>query len=303
MASSSARQSSWQRSWTRKKSNPPRTRSELKATENVTEKLKYPLTNIHPDARIADGVLIEPFATIRADVVIEEGCWIGPNVVIDNGARIGRNTRIFSGAVISSIPQDLKFAGEYSLCEIGAHCTIREFATINRGTSASGKTVIGDHVLVMAYAHVAHDCIIGDHAILANAVNLAGHVTIDEHAIIGGMSAIHQFVRIGRHSILQGGSLVGKDVPPYCKGAHFPLRYSGVNAVGLRRRGFDTPTINSIQDIYRVLFASGKNVSQALEFISSEMAPSEVRDEILGFVKASGRGIMKGYKVGADEQA
>jgi UDP-N-acetylglucosamine acyltransferase len=266
-----------------------------------TETLKYPLTHIHPDAQIAAGVVVEPFATIQGDVVIEEGCWIGPNVVIQDGARIGKNTKIFPGAVISSIPQDLKFGGEKTTCIIGDNCTIREYATINRGTSQSGSTVIKNHVLVMAYAHVAHDCVVGDHAILANAVNLAGHVLIDEYAIIGGMSAIHQFVRIGRHSILQGGSLVGKDVPPFCKGAHFPLRYSGVNAVGLRRRNFEVSVINQLQDIYRLLFASGKNVSQALEAIEGSIAATPVRDEILGFVRASERGIMKGYRTGTDD--
>jgi UDP-N-acetylglucosamine acyltransferase len=266
-----------------------------------TEKLKYPLTHIHPDARIAEGVVIEPFATIQGDVVIEEGCWIGPNVVIQDGARIGKNTRIFTGAVISSIPQDLKFGGEKTNCVIGENCTIREYATINRGTTQSGTTILKNNILVMAYAHVAHDCVVGDHAILANAVNLAGHVLIDDYAIIGGMSAIHQFVRIGRHSILQGGSLVGKDVPPFCKAAHFPLRYSGVNAVGLKRRHFETEVINEVQDIYRILFASGKNVSNAIDHIVSNLSPSPVREEIVAFVKASERGIMKGYRAGSDD--
>ncbi len=245
--------------------------------------------------------MIEPFATIQGDVVIEEGCWIGPNVVIQDGARIGKNTRIFAGAVISSIPQDLKFGGEKSTCIIGENCTIREYATVNRGTAQSGTTILKNNILVMAYAHVAHDCVIGNHAILANAVNLAGHVLIDDYAIIGGMSAIHQFVRIGRQSILQGGSLVGKDVPPFCKGAHFPLRYSGVNALGLRRRNFETAAITEVQDIYRILFASGKNVSNALLQIENEINPSPIREEILEFVRSSERGIMKGYRAGLDD--
>ena len=267
----------------------------------ITKTLKYPLTHIHPDARIADSVVVEPFATIQGDVVIEEGCWIGPNVVIHDGARIGKNTRIFAGAVIASIPQDLKFSGETTTCIIGENCTIREYATINRGTSQSGTTILKNNILVMAYAHVAHDCVIGNHAILANAVNLAGHVLIDDFAIIGGMSAIHQFVRIGRHSILQGGSLVGKDVPPFCKGAHFPLRYSGVNAMGLKRRNFDTEVINQVQDIYRILFASGKNVTNALQMIEETIDMSPARDEILEFVRSSERGIMKGYQAGKDD--
>ena len=270
---------------------------------NSLENLKYPMTHIHPDAKIAEGVQIEPFVTIKGDVVIEEGCWLGSNVVIHDGARIGKNTRIFPGAVISSIPQDLKFAGEITTCEIGENCIIREFDTINRGTKESHTTKVGNNVLIMAYAHVAHDCVLGNNVILANAVNLAGHVIIDDFAIVGGMSAIHQFVRIGKHSILQGGSLVGKDVPPFCKGAHFPLRYSGVNALGLRRRAFDAQTITDIQDIYRLLFASGKNVSQALQSIEEEITPSPIRDEILEFVKSSNRGIMKGYKPGSDDEA
>lgn len=268
---------------------------------NTAEKLKYPLTHIHPDAKIADDVQIDPFVTIKADVVIESGCWIGSNVVIDNGARIGKNTRIFPGAVISSIPQDLKFGGEYTLCEIGDNTTIREFATINRGTSHSNTTKIGNNTLVMAYAHVAHDCILGNNVILANAVNLAGHVIIDDHAIIGGMSAIHQFVRIGRNSILQGGSLVGKDVPPFTKGARYPLSYVGINTVGLRRANFDEPTIVQIQNIYRILFVMGKNVTSAVKMIESEIPQTAIRDEILDFVKTSSRGIMKGYASKSDD--
>ena len=261
------------------------------------------MTNIHPDARIAEGVEIEPFVTIKGDVVIEEGCYIGSGAVIHDGARIGRDTRIFSGAVISSIPQDLKFGGEETTCIIGDRCTIREYATINRGTKENNATIVGNDVLVMAYAHIAHDCVIGNDVVLANNATLAGHVKIDDFAIIGGMSAIHQFCRIGRHSILQGGSLVGKDVPPYCKGAHFPLRYSGVNAVGLRRRGYDNATIAHIQDIYRILFASGRNVSQAVQAIETEIENSELRAEILEFVRSSKRGIMKGYKSGSENDA
>lgn len=268
---------------------------------NTAEKLKYPLTHIHPDAQIAEGVEIDPFVTIKGDVVIESGCWIGSNVVIQDGARIGKNTKIFPGAVISSIPQDLKYAGEYTLCEIGENCNIREFATINKGTSHSNTTKIGNNTLVMAYAHVAHDCFIGNNVILANAVNLAGHVIIDDYAIVGGMSAIHQFVRIGRNSILQGGSLVGKDVPPFTKGARYPLSYVGINTVGLRRANFDEPTILQIQDIYRILFVMGKNVSSAVKQIEADIPQSAIRDEILDFVKGSSRGIMKGYASGGNE--
>lgn len=256
--------------------------------------LIHPLTSIHPEAKIAEDVVIEPFVTIKGDVEIGSGCWIGSNVVIDDGARIGKNTRIFPGAVISTMPQDLKFGGEYSTVQIGDNCTIREYVTVNRGTSYSGTTKVGNHVLIMAYAHVAHDCVIGDHVILANSVNLAGHVVIDEHAIVGGTSAIHQFVRIGRHSILQGGSLVGKDVPPFTKGARYPLSYVGVNTVGLKRRGYDAVQIHQIHEIYRILFASGRNTTQAMEAIQAEIPESEFKREIMEFVKSSPRGIMKG---------
>jgi UDP-N-acetylglucosamine acyltransferase len=256
--------------------------------------VNQPLAFIDPSARIAPDVVIDPFVTIRSDVVIESGCWIGSNVVIHEGARIGKNTRIFPGAVISSIPQDLKYSGEYSTVEIGENCTIREYVTVNRGTSHSGTTKVGNNVLLMAYAHVAHDCMIGDNVIIANAVNLAGHVIIDEHAIIGGTSAIHQFVRVGRHSILQGGSLVGKDVPPYTKGARYPLSYVGVNTVGLKRRGYNPQQVNEIHEIYRLLFAAGKNTSQALEAIEESIPDSEFRREIVDFVRSSPRGIMKG---------
>lgn len=262
--------------------------------ETISKNLIHPLTSIHPDAKIGENVVIEAFATVKGDVVIGDGCWIGSNVVIDNGARIGKNTKIFPGAVIATIPQDLKFGGEYTTVEIGNNCIIREYVTVNRGTTYSGTTKVGNNVLIMAYAHVAHDCVLGDHVILANAVNLAGHVVIDEHAIIGGTSAIHQFVRIGRHSILQGGSLVGKDVPPFTKGARYPLSYVGVNTVGLKRRGYDSEQIHQIHEIYRLLFASGRNTTQALEAIEAEIPDSDFRREILDFVRSSPRGVMKG---------
>lgn len=257
--------------------------------------MNHPLSQISTSAEIGQNVTIEAFVTIKGDVEIGDGCWIGSNAVIHEGARIGKNTRIFPGAVISSVPQDLKYRGEKTTCVIGKNCTIREFATINRGTSFSDTTTIGDNVLIMAYAHIAHDCIIEDNAIIANAVNLAGHVKIDEYAIIGGMSAIHQFVHVGRHSILQGGSLVGKDVPPYTKAARYPLRYMGINSIGLRRRGYDPETIRQIQEVYRVLFLTGRNRTQALAHLETQFTATGIRDEIIQFVRNSERGIMKGY--------
>ena len=256
--------------------------------------MNQPLSYIHPEAKIASNVVIEPFTTIHKDVVIKEGTWIGSNVTIMEGARIGKNCKIFPGAVISAIPQDLKFEGEETTAVIGDNTVIRECVTINRGTVDRYKTVIGSHVLLMAYVHIAHDCIIGDHSILANAVQVAGHVVMDEYAYVGGMSALHQFVKVGEHAMISGGSLVRKDVPPYIRAAREPLGYSGINSIGLRRRGYSNEKINEIQEIYRVIYLSGMNNSAALDKIELVMAPSKERDEILNFVRTSERGITRG---------
>lgn len=255
----------------------------------------HPLASIHPEAKIGKNVTIEPFATIHADVVIEDGSWIGPNVVIWNGARIGKNVKIYPGASISSIPQDLKFAGEKTETFIGDNTVIREYVTISCGTNDKFKTVIGQNCLLMAYVHVAHDCIIGNHCILVNAVQLGGHVEIDDWAIVGGASALHQFVKIGAHVMISGGSLVRKDVPPYVKAAREPLTYAGINTVGLRRRGFTSDKINEIQEIYRYIFLKGMNNSKAIEEVDKVMEQTMERDYILNFVRHSERGIMKGY--------
>jgi UDP-N-acetylglucosamine acyltransferase len=257
--------------------------------------MNQPLAYVNPQAKVAANVVIEPFVSIDRNVIIEEGTWIGSNVTIMEGARIGKNCKIFPGAVISAIPQDLKFAGEETIVKIGNNVTIREFVTINRGTKASYETVIGDNALIMAYAHIAHDCVIGNNVIMANAAMLAGHIVVDDWAILGGMTAIHQFCHIGAHSIISGGSLVAKDVPPYTKAARNPLSYVGVNSIGLRRRGFTTDTINHIQEIYRVIFLKGYNVSQAVEIIEAKVEATPERDEILSFIANSSRGIMKGY--------
>jgi len=260
--------------------------------------MKQPLAYVHPNAQIAHNVAIDPFVFIDNDVVIGEGTWIGSGAVIYAGARISKNCKIFPGAVISAIPQDLKFQGEYSTVEIGDNVTIRECVTINRGTVDRHKTVIKDNALLMAYVHVAHDCVVGKHCILANAVNMAGHVVIDDFAIVGGMSAIHQFVTIGKHVMISGGSLIGKDVPPYTKAGRDPICYEGVNSIGLRRRGYDNKTITQIQDIYRVIYLSGIRTTDALTIIERDFEATEERDEILNFIRnsgAHGRGIMKGY--------
>ncbi len=257
--------------------------------------MNQPLAYVHPQAKVAKNVVIEPFVNIEKNVEIEEGTWIGSNVTIMEGARIGKNCRIFPGAVISAIPQDLKFYGEDTLVKIGDNTTVREFVTINRGTKANMETVIGNNCLLMAYVHIAHDCIIGDNVILANAAMLAGHITIDNWAIIGGMSAVHQFVQIGAHSFISGGALVRKDVPPFTKAAREPISYVGINSIGLRRRGFSNERINAIQDIYRIIYLKGYNVSQAVAIIEADVPATPDRDEILQFINQSTRGMMKGY--------
>ena len=257
--------------------------------------MNQPLANIHPDAVIAKGVKIEPFATVSNDVIIGEGSYIGPNATILPGTRIGKNCKIFPCAVIGGEPQDLKFKGEYTTVEIGDNTTIREYVTVNKGTAAKGKTVIGSNCLIMAYVHVAHDCLVGDNVILVSYTALAGEVVIDDFAILGGHSGVHQFCRVGKHVMLAGGSLVRKDVPPYIKAGREPLSYAGVNSIGLRRREFSNEVICQIQDIYRIIYQKGYNNTQALEVIEAEMPASRERDEILLFLKDSKRGIIKGY--------
>ncbi|MBC8111306.1 MAG: acyl-ACP--UDP-N-acetylglucosamine O-acyltransferase [Verrucomicrobia bacterium] len=258
------------------------------------------LANIHPEAKIAAGVVIEPFATIQKNVEIGEGTWIGPNTVIMEGARIGKNCKIFPGAVVSGVPQDLKFSGEESITIIGDNTTIREFVTISRGTVENFSTEIGSNCLVMAYAHIAHDCVIGNNCIIVNVVQLAGHVRIGDFAIVGGASAVHQWVHIGPHAMISGGSLVRKDVPPFIKAAREPLSYAGINSVGLRRRGFSGEKISEIQDLYRIIYLKGLNTADALEAIESETQPSEERDLIMNFLKNSERGIIKGFTKGSN---
>jgi len=257
--------------------------------------MKQPLAYVHPEAKVAENVVIEPFVTINNDVVIGEGTWIGSNATIMPGVRIGKNCRIFPGAVIGAEPQDLKFKGEYSIVEIGNNTTIREFVTINRGTVAKGKTVVGNNCLLMAYVHVAHDCVVGNNVILVNSTQLAGEVIIDDFAILGGMSAVHQFVHVGPHVMISGGSLVRKDVPPFIKAGREPLSYVGINSIGLRRRNYSNEKIREVQEIYRYIYQKGLNISQAVEIIEAEMPASTERDEVLLFIKDSKRGIIRGY--------
>ena len=257
--------------------------------------MKQPLAYVHPAAKIHPSVVIDPFVTIDQNVEIGEGTRIGSNVTILEGARIGRNCTIFPGAVIGAIPQDLKFRGEETYAVIGDNTTLREYVTVNRGTASKGRTVVGNNCLIMAYSHIAHDCCVGNNIIISNATQLAGEVIVDDYAIIGGGTLVHQFCHLGSHIMIQGGALINKDVPPYVKAAREPISYAGINSICLRRRNFSSDTIREIQDIYRYLYLSGLNVSDAVARIEAELPATPERDEIIMFVRNSERGIIKGY--------
>ena len=200
---------------------------------------------------------------------------------------------MFPHAVIGCIPQDLKFRGEETWTVIGDNCVLREFVTVHRGTASKGRTVIGSNNLIMAYCHVAHDCILHDNIIMSNATQLAGEVEVDDYAIIGGGSLVHQFSHIGAHCMIQGGSKVNKDIPPYAVVARDPVAFCGINSVGLNRRGFTPEQIHTIQEVYRLIYNSGLNTTQALERIEAQLPPSAERDTVLGFVRNSTRGIVR----------
>ena len=255
----------------------------------MTQTLNY----IHPQAQLAKDVQVGPFTVIEADVIIQEGTWIGPHVTIMAGARIGRYCQIFPGAVIAAIPQDLKFQGEATTASIGDYTIVREYVTISRGTSTGPETQIGKHVLLMAYVHIAHDCMIGNHCILANAVQVAGHVQIANYATIGGKAAVRQFAKIGAYAMVAGGSLVRKDVPPFIKVAREPLRYCGLNLVGLKRHHFSTQQIQTLQHIYSYLFQQGLILTDALHRIDREIAPCSLKTAVIEFIQEAERGIVK----------
>ncbi len=250
--------------------------------------------HITPGAIVGKAVTIDPFAFVAADVIIGDETWVGPGAVILDGARIGRNCRIFPSSVVSGIPQDVKFRGEITIAEIGDNTIIREGVTVNRGTVTTGKTVVGNNCLIMAYAHVGHDCVIGDNCIIGNACGLAGEVRIDDWAILSGGVLVHQFSRIGGHVIIGGGSKVRTDVPPFIKADRDPLCYMGLNTVGLNRRGFGKERIDEIHNIYRIIYQSRRNTTQALEYLEKEFMSSPDRDYILNFIRDSGRGIIRG---------
>lgn len=253
----------------------------------------HQLSCVHPGAIIGNNVTIGPFVTIDDNVVIGDDTVIDSNATIHWGTRIGRNCHIHSGAAVGGTPQDLKFKGEETLAIIGDNTTIREFVTIHRGTASKGKTVVGSDCLIMAYCHIAHDCNIGNHVIMSNSAQIAGEVIVGDWAVIGGGALIHQFSLIGQHSMLQGGSLVNKDVPPFSLAGRIPLSYEGVNSVGMLRRGFSRDQVNEVQEIYRTLYMSNLNVTDAVNKIEAELPQSDLRDAVITFIRSSKRGIVR----------
>jgi len=257
--------------------------------------MKQPFAYIHPAAKIHPSVVIDPFVSIDQNVEIGEGTHIGSNVTIMEGARIGQHCNIFPGAVISGIPQDLKFNGEETTAEIGDYTTIRECVTVNRGTASRGKTTVGSRCLIMAYSHIAHDCKIGDNVIMSNATQVAGEVVVDNFAVIGGGTLIHQFCHLGEHVMIQGGAHINKDIPPFVKAGRDPIAFTGINSIGLLRRNFNNDQIRDIQEIYRYLYLSRLNVSDAVDRIEAELPATPERDLIIEFIRNSKRGIVRGY--------
>lgn len=252
------------------------------------------LAEVDDRAKIGEKVKIESFSTIYEDVEIGDHCEIGPNVTIYPGARIGSHVKIFPGAVISAIPQDLKFDGEYTTTEIGDHTIIRECVTIHRGTSDKKITSVGKHCLLMGYVHIAHDCIVGDHCILANYTGLSGHNVLEDHVILEGKVGTQQFIHIGAHAFVAGGSLIRKNIPPYVRAAREPLTFAGINAIGMRRRGWTDDEIKIVENVYRTLYVQNNSIKLGVESIEREIEASEIKNHILSFIKNSDKGIMKG---------
>ena len=259
-----------------------------------------PLASVHPDAKLGENVEVGPYAFIDANVEIGDNCKIHPHATIYPYVRMGSDCQVFPGAVVGAIPQDLKFDGEVTYVEIGDRVTIRECATINRGTRASGKgvTKVGDDTLVMSYVHIAHDCRVGGHCILVSYVGIAGETDVDDWAIIGGNTAVHQFSHIGAHAMVGGCSAVNKDIPPYSICGRTPIVYAGINIVGLRRRGFDTDVVRNIKDIYDTIYYQGYNISDGCAKVEAGFPQSVERDTILSFIRNSKRGIVRAMEVG-----
>jgi len=252
-----------------------------------------PLAYIHPEAIIGENVEIAPFVYIDKNVVIGDNNKIMSNVSILYGARIGNGNTIFPGAVIGAVPQDLKFQGEETTAEIGDNNTIRENVTVNRGTAAKGKTVVGSNNLLMEGVHVAHDAIVGSNCIIGNSTKMAGEIIIDDNAIVSAAVLMHQFCRVGSYVMLQGGSRFSKDIPPYIIAGRDPIAYCGINIVGLRRHGFSNELIENVHNAYRIIYQSGLNVSDALEKVKNEIPSSPEIEYIIEFVQSSKRGIIR----------
>lgn len=255
----------------------------------------HPLATVNPGAKLAADVEVGPYVYIDDNVEIGPGCKIYPHATIFSYVKMGRDCTVFPGAVVGAIPQDLKFDGEVTWVEIGDRVNIRECATINRGTKASGKGVtrIGNDVLIMSYVHVAHDCTVGDHCILVSFVGIAGETDVEDWAIIGGGTKVHQFTHIGTHAMIGGGCAINKDIPPYSLCGRTPLVYAGVNLVGLRRRGFESDTIRDIRDIYDMIYYQGYNFSDALARVDAGFPDSPEKKKILDFIRNSKRGIVR----------
>lgn len=256
------------------------------------------MTKIHPtalvsdDAQLGSNVEVGAFAIVGPSCTLGEGCVIAPRATLERNVRLGRKVRVGIGAVLGGDPQDLKFQGEETTVEIGDGTVIREYSTINRGTSESFKTTVGKHCFIMSYVHLAHDCHLGDGVILANGVQLAGHVRIEDRAILSGLSAVHQFVRIGRHAFIGGCSRVSKDIPPFLKAVGNPVKLYGLNTVGLQRSGFDEDTLRELKRAYRLFFNSDLNITQALERAETDLDQRPEVQELMRFLEASGRGVV-----------
>lgn len=265
--------------------------SDAIATGTRGETRIHPSAIVHDDALLGAGVVVGPWALIGPGVVVGDGTEVGPRVLIEKDTTIGEDCFLANGAVLGTDPQDLKFKGEHSVLEVGDRTIIREFATLNRGTSAAGSTVVGSDCLLMAYSHIAHDCEIGNHVVLANSVNMAGHVVIEDWVVVGGVTPIHQFVRIGTHAFVGGGSRVPQDVPPYCRAAGNPPKLYGLNSVGLERRGLSEDVRKALKKAYRLLFQSDVNLSKAVDRVEQEVPGIPEVRHLLEFIRASERGV------------
>ena len=251
----------------------------------------HPSAIVSPDAVVGEGVEVGAFAIVGERCVVGDGCVIAPRATLERNVTLGRDVRVGSGSILGGDPQDLKYAGEETFVEVGDGTTIREYATINRGTSQSHRTTVGSNCLIMSYVHLAHDCHVGDHVILSNGVQLAGHVSVETRASISGLTAVHQFVRVGQYSFVGGCSRVAKDVPPYVKAVGNPVKLYGLNSVGLQRNGFEDTTLRELKRAYRLLFRSELNVSQAIERARAELPGIPEVDALLTFVEHSERGV------------